>query len=269
VIEIIILVLIVSLPVYYFVSRSKSSDPVRSHFRGLTPSTKVALARHKELLLKRWEPNEPKPFTSEPWRHEAVTQNQLQRLKEDGFKVSSKRSITKGMASDVIGTIQSVDEHDQMILAFFEVECENKSETEGLDLVARLMADTINQERWRSGPTTEVEIYFCELIDPQAAKNISSRDAKNFIEVNSERLPEPLRKAIPAIESWWAVIQNEEDRRQLGIRKPTAREFIDAAVEALIAPEAKQRNVYIEEIVLKLIDKKLRARRQTAFASIE
>lgn len=244
---------------YAFFRHKRNKDPLRSKFAAKTPNTKSALASHQTLLLNRWEsPAREMLSASAAWREEAVTANQLSRLKADGFHVLNPRLITRGMASDVIGSVSPLDDEDERILQFFNRKTVNLSETEGRDKVFRLLSDSANKARWDSGPASEIELYVYALLNGPSAENLCSKDANDHIVQHANALPHPLAEVLKSIDLLWRRIETEESRRRVGIRKPTPEAFIDAAIEIVTSPDYPQRQLNLEETIITLIRTRIR-----------
>lgn len=85
------------------------------------------------------------------WFFEPMTERQLKRLKSDGTAVSGG-TVTKGVASDLIGLREPLEEDDSAILRFFKVPAKGMSQTLGRYETKRLLSNRRKRGRVESTP---------------------------------------------------------------------------------------------------------------------
>ena len=114
------------------------------------------------------------------WRQDPATDAQKRRLKEEGIKFPS--SLTKGEASDLIGSTVEPDDHELAILKFFKIAGISKmSQTDARKKIEAIFDAPENTKRWENRPadSSQKEIYrFFNLTIPS---NLSYKDAESFL----------------------------------------------------------------------------------------
>ena len=77
---------------------------------------------------------------SQSWRQDPVTENQLRRLRSEGL--SCHQGMTKGDASDLIGTTEDASDHEIEVMKFFKVARPgSKNQTVARQIIERLFAN--------------------------------------------------------------------------------------------------------------------------------
>jgi hypothetical protein len=172
------------------------------------------------------------------WRQDAATDAQKRRLKEEGIKFSS--SITKGEASDLIGSTVEPDDHEIAILKFFKIAGISKmSQTDARRKIESIFDNAENKDRWENRPAdkNQKEIYrFFNLTTPS---NLSYKDAEVFISElleDEEKLEawEKHEEEIDDRESWFE--DNYEmfnDDRDLYDCKKISKKLFKQVIESL------------------------------------
>lgn len=115
------------------------------------------------------------------WRHDPATDAQKKRLKEEGFKHSS--SITKGEASDLIGSTTSPGEREKAILKFFKAQGISKmSETDARKKIESILSDPANTQRWENRPADKEQKDVYHFFNLKVPPKLSRPDAARFID---------------------------------------------------------------------------------------
>lgn len=254
-----ILIITTFIAILLFYRYQSNLSVVGKHFRGLTKSTKSTLRSNATFLEHLWANELKNNENSLPsWRSDQVTTNQLHRLRDDGYKVLRSKEITKGMASDVIGLLKTPSGEDSNILFFFGISNKNISETHARAKIAEIFSDPKNRERWESGPANDFECHIYKMITPNAPERISSKDAQDFICEHLSDLPERISEHYLQMNDWWLMINEEEERQKIGIRKPTLQDFTNSAIEAIEESRKSNKPAKLEDVLIAMIRKKLR-----------
>ena len=96
----------------------------------------------------------------EEWRNDPVTEAQKRRMRENGIKFSE--NITKGEASDLIGSLLPPTEEQEELLKFFKTkEISKLSQTTAQKLINEIFNSLDNELKWRNRPASkeQKEIY--------------------------------------------------------------------------------------------------------------
>ncbi|MEM7706697.1 MAG: hypothetical protein AAF358_14150 [Pseudomonadota bacterium] len=123
------------------------------------------------------------------WYFDEPTDRQLKKLNELGLpgtwkgvcKTLRRNSITKGMASDLIGLHYKPDENERAILRFFKKPLSGVSQTEARQLIGEIFADPQNKEKWENRPASPIEREFFRFFGLIAPKGLSTKQAKELI----------------------------------------------------------------------------------------
>lgn len=84
------------------------------------------------------------------WREEPITTAQKRRMTKEGIAYTP--SMTKGEASDLIGSTQKPNEEEMEILEFFKIKKAKKfTQTEARKVIDDIFEDRDNLDRWNSG----------------------------------------------------------------------------------------------------------------------
>jgi hypothetical protein len=172
------------------------------------------------------------------WRQDAATDAQKRRLKEEGIKFSS--SITKGEASDLIGSTVEPDDHEIAILKFFKIAGISKmSQTDARKKIESIFDKSENKERWENRPADKNQKEIYKFFNLTVPSNLSYKDAEEFIGElfeNEEKLEawEKHEEEMDDRESWFE--DNYEmfnDDRDLYDCKKISKKLFKQVVESL------------------------------------
>lgn len=119
-------------------------------------------------------------MTEQSWREDPATKAQLTRLRGDGLPV--RKGMTKGEASDLIGTSESPDEHDLAVLKFFKVpRSEIPHQTAARQRIQSLFEDPENVKRWENRPATAEQKDMFKFFKREVPRGLTYRDAQRII----------------------------------------------------------------------------------------
>ena len=114
------------------------------------------------------------------WGQDPATDAQKERLKEEGIKHSS--SISKGEASDLIGSTTDPSESDLAILKFFKVQgISNMSETDALRKIESIFSDPKNEQRWENRPADKEQKEIYRFFNLKMPPKLTRPEADKFI----------------------------------------------------------------------------------------
>jgi hypothetical protein len=94
------------------------------------------------------------------WRNDPATEKQKKRMREDGIKFD--KNITKGEASDLIGSLLPPDEGQEEVLKFFKVKGISKlSQTSAQQKIDEILSNSDSELKWRNRPASrkQKDIY--------------------------------------------------------------------------------------------------------------
>lgn len=230
--KLVILALIAWMVLYLFRKRAISPTETSSHAL-INRNPHDPVSTHLEWLRAEWK---KELATSPPLRHwfsDPVTQPQLRLMKELGIPTRGLR-LTKGMASDLIGLYQPIDDGARDILRFFKVPLKGLNQTTGRHQVAQLLSDPALSEQWASRPATPYQREFIRFAGERVPAGLTLKDG-NAIISRLEQALSPRKAAIwSLVEDLWRQVEDEGFREDYGRRRPGIR-AVRAAVEALAA----------------------------------
>lgn len=117
----------------------------------------------------------------ENWRNDPATEAQKGRLKSEGKAFSP--TITKGEASDLIGSTLKPHEDEIAILRFFNVTgVSDLSQTDARKEIAQIFASRGNKERWESRPADKVQKDVYRFFKVPIPSGLTHRDAEDQIQ---------------------------------------------------------------------------------------
>lgn len=141
------------------------------------------------------------------WRNDPATEAQKKRMHEDGIKFS--KEITKGEASDLIGSLLPPGEEQEAVLRFFKVKgISLLSQTSAQQKIEEIFNNPNNESEWRNRPASkeQKEIYRhfkieipAKLSHEEAQKNID----KLFEDENKHKTWENRQEEIEEKEGWF------------------------------------------------------------------
>lgn len=114
------------------------------------------------------------------WRKDPATDAQKKRLMAEGIKFHP--DITKGGASDLIGTTEEPDEYDITILKYFKIRDISKmSQTDARHKIDEIFADEKNIKRWNERSATKAQKDIYKFFNIPIPQNLRFADAEKFI----------------------------------------------------------------------------------------
>jgi hypothetical protein len=115
------------------------------------------------------------------WRQDPATDAQKKRLESDGIKYSS--SISKGEASDLIGSTVDPEDHEILILKFFKVKGIAKmSQTDARNEIEKIFSDLSNQQKWENRPAEKSQKEIYQFFQIPIPPKLSHKDAEKAID---------------------------------------------------------------------------------------
>jgi len=115
------------------------------------------------------------------WRKDPATEAQTKRLNEEGIKYPS--FITKGEASDLIGSSIEPDEHETAILKFFRIRDISKmSQTDARTKIEEIFDKAENKDRWDSRPADKNQKEIYRFFNLPIPSNLTLKDAEKYID---------------------------------------------------------------------------------------
>lgn len=209
------------------------------------------VSAHLEWLRTEWE---KEVSTSPPPRHwfsDPVTEPQLRLIKKIGIPTRGIR-LTKGMASDLIGLYEPIEDEAREILKFFKIPVKNLNQTTARHRVTELLSDAARRTQWAARPATPYQKEFIRFAGEKVPAGLTLMDG-NAIVSRLEQALAPNRAAIwSLVEDFWSQVEDEDFREDYGRRRPRIR-AVRAAVEALAATGRKLDDLLLDD-VLEVID---------------
>jgi hypothetical protein len=172
------------------------------------------------------------------WRNDPATEAQKKRMHEDGIKFS--KEITKGEASDLIGSLLPPGEEQEAVLRFFKVKgISQLSQTSAQQKIEEIFNNPNNESEWRNRPASkeQKEIYRhfkieipAKLSHEEAQKNID----KLFEDENKHNAWENRQEEIEEKEGWFEDYYSiiNDDHYYYGCKK-IGKKLFKQAVEEL------------------------------------
>jgi len=138
------------------------------------------------------------------WRDEPASDSQKHLLTKKGLNFSD--TITKGEASDLIGTVMPAEDEMVEILRFFKVPAvDSMNQTDARKKVNEIFADENNRKKWENKNATKRQKEIYKFFGIEIPKALRSEDAEKVIQNLMENE-----------EKWerWEQYEDEVDERQ-------------------------------------------------------
>ena len=220
------------------IDRALGKTPTASRSSGAAASgPDRTVEANMEWLRDRWAQadrergaGELKSFPA--WYFDAVTERQLERLKNHG--VTPPRGLTKGRASDLIGLFTPPAPEDEEVLRFFKAPMRGMSESKTRHEVARLMSDAKNVEAWNGRPADTMQREFFRFFGLKMPKDMTCVQAKGLIEEQSGKLAQTDSAKLDEWESFVSIVtdlndpETREDHELKKVPLSTLRAVLDA-----------------------------------------
>jgi len=229
--------IIIILAVIFFITfrtKSPKQTPVN---KTSSTSPQVKKSDDIEWLKDRWrlaEEHKKAGDTSifQPWYFDEVTDRQLKRLEEEGYKPS--KELTKGQASDLIGMTTPADDEDLAVLKYFKISRKNMNETKVRHEIALLFQDPEKFEAWKQRPPNQTQKEEAKFFGVKLPKGTSSLQAGKLISDHQSELDEN----DPKFDEWDAVHEIIDElsdpdflREDYEIKKPSFNLIVSALNE--------------------------------------
>jgi len=272
--EVLLLIVIAFPIIVYMLSKVSRKTPppsrrVTSSIRRATGQTKAQLASYPEWLRNRWKLAQAQRQTGSTgifpeWYFDQATERQLNKLRELGISIESNK-ITKGQASDLIGTRESADEEALQILRFFKVPTRGTNQTKARHEVALIFADEAKAKAWKNRQTSRIQKEFFVFFGIKADKGMTHTEASKLISNHESALAE---KEDPQLDEWEAFeeiideLSDPDFREDYEIKKPSI-SLIKNALTSLQKEGKSYRNAAddIDLVIEKMLDFKPELRR--------
>lgn len=159
------------------------------------------------------------------WRNDPASEAQKNRMLGDGLKFDE--NISKGEASDLIGSLLDPEDEQIAILKFFKVKgITNLSQTDARKIIDKLFDDGEKVERWKNRPATKEQKDIYQFFNIPITSKLSFSEAQKFIdrlfedEEKYERW-ENRQDEIEELESWFEDYHEliNDDRDMFGSKK--------------------------------------------------
>lgn len=199
----------------------------------------MAFLRERWALAQR-ELNDGGAVVSVPdWFFDEVTDRQLQRLEDDGWRISDLPApITKGMASDLIGLVEPVPPDKQAVLEHFGLFTSDMGQSEARYRVADLMREPASAASWKGRPADGDQRRQLKFYGRRVARGLTHQEAEHALREAERELGEQ-GSSLP--EQWQLLDYLEDefsdkDMRELyGLEgRAPSRKAVQDAVESLL-----------------------------------
>ena len=115
------------------------------------------------------------------WRQNPATEAQKKRLNAEG--IDFQDNISKGEASDLIGTTEEPSEEELAILKFFKVSGASKmSQTDARQKIDELFADEQKAKKWEDRPADKTQKDIYNFFNIPLPSKLRYKDAEKFID---------------------------------------------------------------------------------------
>jgi len=115
------------------------------------------------------------------WRNEPATEAQEKRMEEDGIAFSE--NITKGEASDLIGSLVDPEEEQIEILKFFRVPgFDHLNQTEARKKISEIFSDPGKAAKWESRPASKHQKEIYEFFNITVVRGLTYNEAQTIID---------------------------------------------------------------------------------------
>jgi hypothetical protein len=230
--ELLILIIVIALVVYFFAKRSpKRGAPAsidKPQSKNAARNTTARQPDNLEWLETRWKLAEAQQQSASTgifpqWYYDEATERQLDKLHELGVTMKRKK-LTKGRASDLIGMHEPAGEEQLEILKFFKVPTKGLNQTKAQHEVALIFHYKHKAEAWKNRPPSEIQREFFTFFTIKPEKRISNVEASKLIAHHESELAE---KEDPQLDEWEAFekiideLFDPEFREDYEIKKPS------------------------------------------------
>ena len=115
------------------------------------------------------------------WRNDPATEAQKRRMLEDGLKYSE--NITKGEASDLIGSLLKPEDEQIVILKFFKIRgISEMSQTDANKKIEELFSNEDNKSKWSNRPASKEQKEIYNYFKIPFSTDLSCKEAEKFID---------------------------------------------------------------------------------------
>ena len=116
------------------------------------------------------------------WRSDPATEAQKKRMREDGIKFSE--NITKGEASDLIGSLLEPEDDEKEILKFFKSKgISQMSQTDARKKIEDLFSNPDNKSKWDNRPPSKEQKDIYNFFKITIPTNLSYKEAQKNIDL--------------------------------------------------------------------------------------
>lgn len=209
---------------------------------------------HMAFLEARWEAAESSKEAEDgafpPWFHEPASERQLHRLHSMG--IATRRQLTKGQASDLIGLGEESGDHEREVLKFFKVPLRDLNETTAREEVRKIFADPENREKWKHRPATTKQKECIRFFGEKVPKGLKAEDARRRIGELADKYPEK-EKEWDNFQCIVDDINDKDFREDMEMKKPS-KKTLQEAVDTLTAEGKALRDLDPDEVAQKILD---------------
>ncbi len=194
-----------------------------------TPEKKAYNEAIKGWLGEKWSLAEECRDEGHPlipnWFYHNPTDAQLRRLDYLGVAVDG---LTKGMASDIMGLVEPMDDEHRAILKFFGVPLKGVGKSEAAYRIGLILSEPENQERFDNRPATVMQKDMFRFFGRKPPSGVTNRHAKLLEDELYELIDEHDDADLAArMDRWDAYCEAFEElcdaevRNDYGIKKPS------------------------------------------------
>ena len=141
------------------------------------------------------------------WRNDPATEAQKNRMREDGIDFSE--NITKGEASDLIGSLLEPEDDQKEILKFFKTKNISKiSQTDARKIIEEIFSNPTNKSKWDNRPVSKEQNEIYSFFNLTIPTNLSYKEAQKNIDLlfedeNKLNIWEKHQDEKDEIEAWY------------------------------------------------------------------
>jgi hypothetical protein len=164
--------------------RSEDKKSASSESKSVRKEEKI-LQYNTGWMEERWDTARKERDAGElksvpSWFFDDVTDRQLQKIAEIGFKIKRGR-LTKGKASDIIGLFEPAEAEDIDILRFFKIPLKDMNKSRAKYEVVKLFNDPVKKETWKKRPAHPMQKEFYKFFGLKVPKALNYEEASKFI----------------------------------------------------------------------------------------
>jgi len=174
------------------------------------------------------------------WYFDVPTEAQLKRLESEEIRPFA--GMTKGQASDLIGTTEPVEEEDLEALQHFNRPLRGMNQTRARHELALLFQDPANRESWEQRPPSSRLKEKCRFLGVKLSTGMTHKAADSALQSKYMALEEAGDPLAARFDGYVDVLTEFDDpvfREDYEIKKPSPTQ-IRAAIEALVADKASE-----------------------------